>query len=233
MTDTYVSEASLTDSVSARPARVPGALALVLRFTVYLFFVLALFVTVTMIARIDDSVDQTSFRESGLIEWLQVLIIASTAAVFGVAWRRGAQSRPVMLILALITAALVARELDADLDRLLPVVGWQGPAAACLVGAAWVGRSRWAAIVSGLERWVRSPAFALLWCGAVTTLVFAQLIGQADLWKGVMGDAYDRAFKRVVEESAELFGYSLLLVGALECLFDPADVPDPAPEDDA
>lgn len=50
-------------------------------------------------------------------------------------------------------------------------------------------------------------------------MAYAEIIGQAELWKALMGDGYIRSVKRVAEELAEFMGYSLLLFGAIETCF--------------
>ncbi len=50
-------------------------------------------------------------------------------------------------------------------------------------------------------------------------VVYAEIIGQAELWQALMGDGYIRSVKRTVEELAEFMGYLLLFYGAVETCF--------------
>jgi hypothetical protein len=56
-------------------------------------------------------------------------------------------------------------------------------------------------------------------------MVFARLFGQKVLWKTMMGENYVRLTVRAIEESCELVGYLLILIGAIECLFAKNDKP--------
>ncbi len=49
--------------------------------------------------------------------------------------------------------------------------------------------------------------------------VYAQVIGQAELWDALMEGFYSRTAKRVSEELAEFMSYLMILFGAIEAFF--------------
>jgi len=63
---------------------------------------------------------------------------------------------------------------------------------------------------------VGSPAFVLGWAGVMIVLPVAQLIGHGPFLEAMLGEHYRRAYKHVIEESAELIGYMMLAAAAVE-----------------
>lgn len=201
--------------------RASQPLAIVVRGFVYLLAILGSLATILWIAKIDDTEQQAAFRDGGLCEMLQLVLVGLTTATFAYgAWQRPVHRR-VYGVWGFVSGAIFTRELDAVLDDLLPLVGWQLPAGLCLGGAAAMIVRDPAGYWSLVAGWLTTHGVGMLWAAMAIILIFAQLIGQADLWKGVLGDAYERAFKRVIEESSEFFGYTVLLLAAAECVISP------------
>ena len=69
-----------------------------------------------------------------------------------------------------------------------------------------------------IEQFIRTRSFALLWCGFIVAVPYAQLVGHGNFLELLMGDDYMRDYKRVIEELGELLGYLLIMVGSLEAV---------------
>ncbi len=192
-----------------------GTLAVVARFALYSLCILVLMLSLPLVAR---STSDFLFREGGPVEWAQFALLLATCALCLL----GAASRPAFrgCLVALATAAGVAavRELDSTLDRAIRFGGWKLPAALVLLaGAVAVYRYR-SSFRHGAIALLHERSFALMWCGLVIAVPFAQLAGHGPFLELVLEDAYNRSQKRLFEELGELIGYVLVFSGTVELM---------------
>jgi hypothetical protein len=121
-------------------------------------------------------------------------------------------------LLASLTALAAIREMDANLDKIIPVLGWKVGYLVLVYPVirviAWRDAFR-----QQLGQFVNSLAFPVLWAGFIVAIPVSQLLGHGPLLKSLMGDDYKGQYKRMIEESGEMIGYMLLLAGAVECWF--------------
>lgn len=157
------------------------------------------------------------FSEGSLLEWLQFALACATAVVFAAAARRVAGFRQLLLILAVLPALVAIRELDKYLDAWLPGVGWQGPFFLLAAAAAAFGFRHRDMLIAQLRVFAQHRSFGILWGGFIFAIPFAQMIGHGDFLKSLFGEDYHRSFKRIIEETGETIGYSILLLGAIDC----------------
>lgn len=162
------------------------------------------------------------FKEGGTVEWCQFFVLVTTAAVFLAGVVRIPSFRRLCLFLALLAIIAAARELDSVLDPLLPVFGWKIPVTLVMAGAVLVVWQNPRQFVAQLRCLSQGRGLTLLWAAFVVIVIFSQLVGHGDFLEMLMGDDYMRDYKRVIEELGELFGYLLLLCGAIETLQDGA-----------
>jgi len=112
----------------------------------------------------------------------------------------------------------MVREQDSAIQSLTPWLRWELPAGAILLAGAlmlWPRRRR---LASEFASFVSSTPFGVLWAALAVTTVVSQLVGHGAFLRIVMGEEYNRDYKRVIEEATELCGYVLLLVGTIETL---------------
>ena len=199
----FNSRASLLDDPATR----------LLRFVAYC--VVAAFLTEAIVEGASRGWFAAVGAEGGPIEHAQYLLCGAAAVVFASASRRSSFGH--IFALAACGAALgVIREADAFLDHVAFRGAYKVPAA--LFGAAglmraYIGR---ASVTDELRRWVATPSFALTASGAFIVLVYAQIVGQKELWQALMGSSYLRPVKDVAEEIQELLGYFLIFFGSIE-----------------
>jgi hypothetical protein len=164
--------------------------------------------------------DISMFYEDGMLECIQVLILASAAMVFGFGAWLERPMRELFAMLCLVSVMASVRELDGFFDK-LPVIRWEMPGALVVAAAVWLGISRRQILIAQAEYFINSASFGVLWAGFMLAVVIAQLIGNGHFLEMMMGNDYHRDYKRVIEETCELCGYFVLFLGALEAvLFD-------------
>jgi len=199
------------------PSLPHSAVALAVRLALYTGVLLAAYALLPGIIQ-DGNIAR--FKEGGPIERLQLALLAVTACMFIAGSWAFRPLRQWFAVLAALSLVGCSRELDRLLDDHLPVVGWQLPAVAALaVGIAviWRHPKRFA---QQAGQAVLRRGFAILWAGTVVAVIFAQLVGHGAFLEALMGDDYVRAYKRVIEELGELFGYALLLIGSIESILE-------------
>jgi hypothetical protein len=153
--------------------------------------------------------------EGGPIEYAHYALCGAASFVFACASRRS-NLRDVFALAAYGAALGVIREADAFLDKAVFQGSYKIPAA--LVGALALIRAYRARTVLGEQfaQWTATPSFAVTSGGVFVVLVYAQIVGQKELWQFLMGSAYLRSIKDVAEEMQELIGYFFIFFGAVE-----------------
>jgi hypothetical protein len=153
--------------------------------------------------------------EGGPIEHAHYGLCGAAAFLFACASRRSGLS-DIFAVMAYGAVLGLIREADAMFDHLAFHGAYKIPAA--IVGALVLSRAYRArtTLTRQLGEWMTMPSFAVTAGGAFIVLVYAQIVGQKELWQGVMGDSYIRPVKDVAEELQEMGGYLLIFFGALE-----------------
>lgn len=181
------------------------------RYLVYTSVIVAILAALPQLARTQIV---PVFRENGPLEWLQLGLLAVAFGLLAVAAACRRQSRALLAILAAGVLVAAIRELDWVWSSL--ALPRKAPA---IVGAAVflavIVRMR-RALLPQLSRFVGSRGFALLWMGAVIVGAFAQIVGSEAFLEALVGSEFERDYRRVVEETGELFGCGVLLIGSVE-----------------
>jgi len=190
-----------------------------LRFCFYGIAV-ALLLT-TLVAAVSAGAVVEVGPESGPVEALHLLLQLSSVVLFGTAFRRsrGTRVAAVFEIAAYGSLLGLLREADALFDHAFFKGAYKIPAAGVGVVALvrlWVRRR---GFLGGLADWAGTPSGGLVAVGAFVVLVYAQIVGQKELWQAIMGAHYLRSVKDAAEELQELLGYFLIFFGAIEACF--------------
>jgi len=155
------------------------------------------------------------FTENHWVEWTQLGLLGVAALL----WLQASRTVPMQelgLIIAGCYGIGMARELDAVLDRLVPVLGWKAPAGVLIVVTAFHLRARIGALGIQLRGFIGTAPFVLGWAGLMVAAPISQLIAHGPFLEAMLVDNYHRAYKHAIEESGELMGYLLLLAAAVE-----------------
>jgi hypothetical protein len=119
-----------------------------------------------------------------------------------------------VLFVFLLVCALV-READSFLDRIFDGL-WQILIAILLAGAIYHYVKHKTAINEQIAWLGGHFSLGLMLAGFVIVTGFARVFGLGSMWKEVMGDQYTKTIKYFAEESVELLGYGILVVGIIE-----------------
>jgi len=155
-------------------------------------------------------------RETGPIEYAHQVLCALAAAVFARAAVVRRELRDILVIAAYGATLGVIRETDAFLDHVAFKGAYKVPAAiigALALARLWRGRSR---LMDQLRRFAVEPSFNITAIGVLVVLMYAQIVGQKELWMAIMGAEYERPVKDAAEELQELLGYFLIFIGSVE-----------------
>jgi len=153
--------------------------------------------------------------EGGPIESVQYALCGLAVVLFAAAGQRSGR-RDVFALAAYGALLAVIREADSFFDHLAFHGAYKIPAA--LIGGVALRhayRAR-ATLLNQAGEWMTTPGFALTASGAFLVLIYAQIVGQKELWRSLMGAAYLRPVKDVAEEMQEMAGYLLIFFGATE-----------------
>ncbi|HPB31724.1 MAG TPA: hypothetical protein PLB62_09730 [Candidatus Sumerlaeota bacterium] len=186
-----------------------------MRFSVY---TVILFGLVASLPLIFTRVDMLLFREGGITEWVQFSLLVATTGIFCTGFNISPQCRGSYAALATVSGFAAVRELDSLFDRVIPVLGWQGPATLLVFCGIYLILKNRATFMKGLGTLISGRAFMLMWCGFIVAVPFAQMVGHSKFLKQVMGNYYKRDYKRIIEESGEVLGYIFILLGAIEAI---------------
>lgn len=218
MQDERPSTGLLSEAWTATAVRFAGYTLVIIGFALWL-------------PRIIDHAGVSFFYEDGPLEWVQFALLAGAGAMCAAAACAAPHFRTLAVVLASVSAFAAVRELDSLLDRVIPWIGWKIGFVLLLyaAGAAYGNRRR---LLRQFARFLDCRAFAVLWAGAIIALPLAQLIGHGPFLQQLMGEHYFPAYKRVIEESAELVGYFILFAGSVETFaqarrLDPPSLDDP------
>ena len=175
--------------------------------------------------------------EGGLVESLQVAVLALACVSFAVQARRDRETPRALAMVALAVLAMVIREMDGLFDRLTgDKAFWFYLDFVVLFAFLSVPVRRFGRTVSQLARFVSTPQCLLLVSGIVFAVVVAQLIGYKEIWNRLFDvDVWNdvrathlledgrlpgeidiaRHVKNTAEESIELGSYLMILGAAL------------------
>jgi hypothetical protein len=153
------------------------------------------------------------------VENIQLALLGICTLLYGWVAKTYASQRPIAFAFGGLVVACGIRELHFFFDKNVADNFWQVLVAIVLaLLIVYVYRHLRRFQIAWLRLWP-SPGLTLLFAGATTLFVFAQIIGHEQLWMALLGDDYRRIVKLAVEEFVELMGYYLLLIGTLEYVY--------------
>lgn len=188
-----------------------------LRLEIYIFLIFTLAVSLLLLSKHKGV---TVFAENGPVEYAQFGIIIAASFTFFVGAIHTEKFQKLSYALVILLGLASIRELDALMDKIIPVIGWKLPALCVGVYGlffCWQNRCQ---LKSQIDAFLTSCSFLIL-CGAsVVILPLSQLLGWKVCLKSLLGTDYSRSMKRLIEESIELLGYFILLLGSIEFILE-------------
>jgi hypothetical protein len=173
--------------------------------------------TALVLVRAVDLTDQPiAFNESSIIEQFQLIYLCVCMVLFFLSAKIKSSRMSLSVLLAGMALIALIRELDYFFDNYVFDGAWQTIAfLVALTTGFFVIKFR-QGLKSSIQEFTSKASFGYMTSAFVVLFIFSRIIGKQVLWKAVMGENYLRVVKSFVEESTELFGYTLLLIAAIE-----------------
>jgi hypothetical protein len=161
------------------------------------------------------------YGENGLIEWMQVFFLMVSIVAL---WRAGVQDkscRPLIIVMILLSASMIIRELDKVLDTYVARHAWKLGVAGLVFFAGVVIYRHKQTFYDSLVLMTRRPSFGIMLSGGLIVLIFSRLFGYGDFWLELVDNrSVAREVKRIAEECTELTGYFFIMIGTFEYLYE-------------
>ncbi|WP_067218040.1 hypothetical protein [Marinomonas gallaica] len=159
------------------------------------------------------------YSESSLVERMQDLFTFSSALTFLVCAYFSKPLRQACILLSALMFMMFVRESDSFLDLYVFDGAWQLFVGSILAMTLYYLRHQVKESYYSLKHFSETSSFGFVVSGLVIVLAFSRMFGRTSFWHSLMGDAYVRSVKNVVEEGTELLGYAIVMIAATELLY--------------
>lgn len=173
-------------------------------------------VLVGIFAIIAYDASETNFSESSVTEYAQEFFLLLMVGISFFAYKKYRRFSTLHFSWGLLALAFLVREYNNFAHDYLFPYAWSTIVIALLLYLGFF-------LYRNFDRWKReftsaanSYAFAILLVGMLILQVFSRLYGLPFMWEALMSDQYLHSIIRASEESIELLGYSILLIGTVE-----------------
>jgi hypothetical protein len=176
-------------------------------------FLAALLTSIRLIITIDGEIILAGASENSVTEYTQEGLILLSAILFGIgAWRRP-ESRGFLVLVAGLFGCMFVREFDNHLDRIAHGF-WVYPAVLLAVTSIVYARLCGRTVLAPMAVYTQTRSYVYLSIGLLIVIVFSRIVGSNSLWRELMGDDYQWAYKTIIQEALELSGYVLIAYGS-------------------
>ncbi|WP_082792405.1 hypothetical protein [Neptuniibacter marinus] len=190
---------------------------LMLRSLFYLLFIVGVVHVFSMEGY--SQLRNSDYGEHSTTEYMHDAFAFISCVVFFIAAKLSQSLRPALVVVATLVGLMFIRELDAFLDEELFDGAWQVLVYSSIAASAFYLFKQSYPIKESLIEFSRSASAGIFLSGILVVLAFSRLFGRGSFWEAVMGDGYVRVVKNIAEEGTELMGYSLLVIAAVELLW--------------
>lgn len=183
------------------------------------YFLVGLFMLVAPgVLYIDVVVLQQPIDEYSVTEILQESFLLVSLLCFLGLYFKSDRQEPFFALVAAFYGVLFIREMDMFLDAVVHGF-WKYPALIVAVVGIYIAVKSWQKTRAGLYLFLESPGGVFTAFGVLLVLFFSRIFGSSKIWQPIMQENYQYAFKAAIQESVELYGYSIVFVGALVFLY--------------
>lgn len=196
-------------------------IGLAARLTAYSLLVMALVQFVVLIGRAYGGHAFT--LDNSPLEWFHFTLALLATFGFLAVGRLRVDLRAALNVLAAFSFIAAMREVDKFTEEFL---FYRAYWIASAVAVTWALVRAWRQpdiFKEQVLRLANSPVVFLGWFAVVVIGIFAQILGQKELWQAVMEstDLPYRTAKNMAEEGCEVLGYIMLLCAAMESWWVP------------
>ena len=177
--------------------------------------------TLTEIILLDAQRISNQFSEQSYTEYTQEFFLLVSTVLFYLSVRYFPNQAVVGLLLGGLLGMSLIREFDAFFDTHVSRHTWKVLAYSLAILTAFQVYKHKDFFWRQLEAFIHTKAFGIIIAGMLTLFIFSRLYGLEHIWLALMGEEkYMYEIRRASEESIELLGYTLIMIGAIEYLLD-------------
>ena len=196
--------------------KMPYEIKIILKLTRQGFYFSVLLGLVLALWKLADCYKTDTFAEHGLVENLQLITLFLSTIVFLFSALKSSFYRPVLYLLASLTAFCCIRELDSFFENLIPIISWKFAFLFPLMALYYAFQKR-KELKRPLFQFLESPVFDLMFMAMLVFIPLAQCIGHRSFIQDAIGQTENLSFiRRLIEESMELMAYVLILLSSIE-----------------
>lgn len=171
---------------------------------------------------IDVVILKNGLPEKSTTELLQSFLILLSISLFFYKMKKEPESTGLFLLLGSLFVIIFIREADYYLDSFYSGA-WKVPVVLTLFISLFYGYKNRLTILPSLIYYQGGKAFTYTLIGLLTTIVFSRIFGTQHLWVEII-DNNVNLIKTIIQESLELLGYSLILMGSVSIQFEKINV---------
>ncbi|AEF55473.1 hypothetical protein [Marinomonas posidonica] len=165
-----------------------------------------------------EMLSAAEYSEHSVTEHLQDIMSFLSCMLFLYVARHSESMKIAATLLAALMGMMFVRESDSLLDQYVFDGAWQSVVLVIIACVLVFLCGQFKAIYPSIKVYADQACFGTFLAGFVTILGFSRLMGRGSFWEAVMGDAYMRVVKNIVEEGIETLGYTLILISAVELM---------------
>jgi hypothetical protein len=178
------------------------------------FALIGLMISVTGFIYLDTSILNNRLTELSFTEFAQSGFILISTVLFLIKTKKEPSSAGLFILISGLFAMMFVRESDYYLDAIYHGF-WKVPVSIIFIVCLFFTYKNKTKIIQPLLKYQNTKAFTYTFIGFLITIVFSRLFGTGSLWIEIATSADSSYIKTVVQEGLELFGYSLVLMGAI------------------
>lgn len=187
-----------------------------LRQALYILAVLVFIIIMDYAARFFQT---NAFAEHGIIENIQLGILALTAVTFSLTAFKNADYRAIFLFCASLCVFAFLRELDGFFEKIFPIIKWKFAFIFPIIALYNLYKKRYQ-IRPYFFNFLSSSAFYMMSSAIIIAIPLAQRLGHKPFIRTILqvDSIHHAAIRRMTEETIESVGYFLLFLSAIECI---------------
>jgi hypothetical protein len=179
---------------------------------------LALFIALDFGAIFLDvgNVNNTSFGEDGYVEWFQEVQLFTAFLFLILALKKNKSLQPAIIFMAGCLAMSIIREYNNFFIEHVFHGAWSVLVMIAGLNTLYFLYKQKKNILSSFHHFTQTTSYGIVVSGFFVTFIFSRFMGIPDFWHAALGKNYVRDVERMVEESTELIGYTIIAFGCID-----------------
>jgi len=179
---------------------------------------LALFIALDFGAIFLDvgNISNTSFGENGYVEWFQEIQLFTAFLFLISALKKNKNLQPAIIFMAGCLAMAIIREYNNFFIDYVFHGAWSVLVIIAGLTTLYFLYKQKNNILSSFHHFTQTTSYGIVLSGFFVTFIFSRFIGIPDFWHAVLDKNYVRDVERMMEESTELIGYTIIVFGCID-----------------